>query len=106
MPITAAGQQTVKNGEMGLICWRANMSKFLLSNLTLVTAICVVIFWLFMALGPANASWQIVPGKTEFGWSCKNCKEPCWSAATSRCAREQSRQKALDQLNRAKRISR
>jgi hypothetical protein len=30
MPITAAGQQTVKNGQMGLIGWRVNMSKFLL----------------------------------------------------------------------------
>jgi hypothetical protein len=30
MPITAAGQQAVKNGGMGLICWRVKMSKFLL----------------------------------------------------------------------------
>jgi len=30
MPITAAGQQAVKNGVMGLICRRVKMSKFLL----------------------------------------------------------------------------
>jgi hypothetical protein len=31
MPITAAGQQAVKDGVMGLVRWRVKMSKFLLT---------------------------------------------------------------------------
>src|SRR5262245_8889692 len=54
MPITAAGQQAVKNGPMGLMCWRVKITKFF----ALVTAICVVIFWVFMALRPAHARDQ------------------------------------------------
>jgi hypothetical protein len=80
------------------------MSKFF----ALVTAICVVIFWVFMALRPANASWQLIPGQPYDGNSRMwgggpkgNHKEPCWSAATSKCAYEQSRQNQ-GQQNRAK----
>jgi hypothetical protein len=76
------------------------------SYLTLVTAICVVIFWVFMALRSVNASWRLIPGRPFDGHRpLSNYSEPCWSAATSKCAREQRRQKALDQLNRAKRTS-
>lgn len=57
--------------------------------LTSVTAICVVIFWVFMALRPANASWRLIPGKPYDGHSpISNYKEPCWSAAVSKCTRE------------------
>jgi hypothetical protein len=78
------------------------------SYLTLVTAICVVI----LSGTAANASWQLIPGMPFDGQGPRtnnynyNYSEPCWSAATSKCAREQRRQKAPDQLNRAKRISR
>ena len=38
----------------------------LYGNVILMTAICIVIFWMFMALRPANAAcWQaVVPGMT------------------------------------------
>jgi hypothetical protein len=68
-------------------------------NMILMATICVVIFWVFMALPPANASWQLIPGQPYDGNSRMwgggpkgNHKEPCWSAATSKCAYEQSRQ--------------
>ena len=80
------------------------MSKFF----ALVTASCVVIFWVFMALRPVNASWQLIPGQPYDGNSRMwgggpkgNHKEPCWSAATSKCTYEQSRQNK-GQQNRAK----
>jgi len=49
---------------------------------------------------PANASWQLVPGQPFDGWSCshRGCKEPCWSAATSRCSWEAYRAERLKQL--------
>src|SRR5262245_47584180 len=37
------------------------------SYLTLVTAVCVVFFWVFMALRPANASWRLIPGHRTTG---------------------------------------
>ena len=70
-------------------------------NLILMTVICIVLFWVFMAIRPASASWQLIPGKPYDGrFPLSSYKEPCWSAATSKCAWEQSRQ------SRAKRISR
>jgi hypothetical protein len=50
-------------------------------------------------VGSADASWQLIPGqpydgnsRTWGGGPKGNHKEPCWSAATSKCAYEQSRQ--------------
>jgi hypothetical protein len=33
-------------------------------NIILMTVICVVIFWIFMAIRPAAASWRLIPGDT------------------------------------------
>jgi hypothetical protein len=41
---------------------KMNMKTF--GYLTLMAAICIVLFWVFMALRPANASWRLVPGDT------------------------------------------
>jgi hypothetical protein len=38
-------------------------------NIVLMAAICIVIFWVFMALRPANASWRLIPGKPYDGHS-------------------------------------
>jgi hypothetical protein len=63
---------------------------------------------LAVPVGTANASWQLIPGQPYDGNSRMwgggpkgNHKEPCWSAATSKCAYEQSRQNK-GQQNRAK----
>jgi len=70
-------------------------------NVILMAAICIVIFWVFMALRPANASWRLIPGKPYDGPSpISVLKEPCWSAAKSKCALEQNRQQYLDQTKR------
>jgi hypothetical protein len=82
------------------------MKKLLLTVCPLVTAICVVIFWVFMAT--ANASWQLIPGQPFDGQGPRRPNynyiytEPCWSIATSKCSQERQQK----QLNRAKRISR
>jgi len=53
---------------------------------------------LALAASEASASWQLIPGKTYDGhYPISNLKEPCWSAAGSKCTWEQSRQQ-----NRAK----
>ena len=63
-------------------------------NIILMTVICIVIFWVFMALRPASASWQLIPGKPYDGRiAVRSFKEPCWSAAKSKCALERSRGK-------------
>jgi len=63
---------------------------------------------LAVPVGTANASWQLIPGQPYDGNSRMwgggpkgNHKEPCWSAATSKCTYEQSRQNK-GQQNRAK----
>jgi hypothetical protein len=59
---------------------------------------------MLMLTTAANASWQLIPGKTYDGHRPISVyREPCWSAASSKCAWEQSRQ---SQQNRAKRGSR
>lgn len=71
-------------------------------NLILMTAICVVIFWAFMALRPANASWQLIAGKPYDGrYPISVLKEPCWSAALSKCSYEKNRQQYHDQAKKA-----
>ena len=53
-------------------------------------------------LSSANASWRLIPGKPYDGHSpISVLKEPCWSAAKSKCALEQNRQQHLDQAKRA-----
>ena len=48
---------------------------------------------LALAASEASASWQLIPGKPYDGrYPLSVLKEPCWSAATSRCSWEQSRQ--------------
>jgi len=40
---------------------------------------------------PALASWQLIPGKPYDGRFPRSVyREPCWSAASSKCAYEQS----------------
>jgi len=61
-------------------------------NVILMAVICIVIFWVFMALRPANASWRLIPGKPYDGhYPISVHKEPCWSAATSKCSFEKNR---------------
>jgi hypothetical protein len=41
---------------------------------------------------PAQASWQLIPGKPYDGhYPISVHKEPCWSAATSKCSFEKNR---------------
>jgi len=71
-------------------------------NLILMTVICIVLFWVFMALRPANASWRLIPGKPYDGHNpISVLKEPCWSAAKSKCSLEQNRQQYHEQRKRA-----
>jgi hypothetical protein len=73
-------------------------------NLVLMATICVVIFWIFMALNPAAASWRLIPGKTYDGhYPISVLKEPCWSSATSKCSFEKNRQQYHEQAKRAPR---
>jgi hypothetical protein len=45
---------------------------------------------------PANASWQLIPGKTYDGHvAVRSYREPCWSAASSKCSMERSGHKYL-----------
>jgi hypothetical protein len=60
-------------------------------NVILMATICVVIFWVFMALRPAAASWRLIPGKAYDGHiAVRSYREPCWSAAKSKCSLERS----------------
>jgi hypothetical protein len=53
-------------------------------------------------LSQANASWRLIPGKPYDGhYPISVLKEPCWSAAKSKCALEQNRQQYRDQAKRA-----
>ena len=46
----------------------------------------------FITLQSANASWQLIPGKPYDGhYPISVHKEPCWSAATSKCSFEKNR---------------
>jgi hypothetical protein len=57
-----------------------------------VTFALVVMAGAFMTLQSANASWQLIPGKPYDGhYPVSVLKEPCWSAATSKCAFEKYR---------------
>ena len=53
-------------------------------------------------LSSANASWRLIPGKPYDGHSpISVLKEPCWSAALSKCAYEQNRQDYHEKAKRA-----
>jgi hypothetical protein len=44
----------------------------------------------------ASASWQLIPGKTYDGHvAVRSYREPCWSAAVSKCFLERSGHKWL-----------
>jgi len=46
----------------------------------------------FMTLQSANASWRLIPGKPYDGhYPISVLKEPCWSAALSKCSLERNR---------------
>ena len=71
-------------------------------NVILMTVICIVIFWVFMALRPAAASWQLIPGKPYDGHSpISILKELCWSAASSKCALEKNRSQYINDRRKA-----
>jgi hypothetical protein len=55
-------------------------------NLILMTTICVIIFWVLMALRPAAAQSNAY---ARYGQDPREYGEPCWSAAVSKCTREQ-----------------
>jgi hypothetical protein len=51
---------------------------------------------------PAQASWQLIPGKPYDGRSPVSVhKEPCWSAALSKCSFERSRKQYNDAARKA-----
>jgi hypothetical protein len=51
---------------------------------------------------PASASWRLIPGKPYDGHSpVSMLKEPCWSAALSKCSFENNRQQYREQAKRA-----
>ena len=45
---------------------------------------------------PASASWRLIPGKTYDGHiAVRSYREPCWSAASTKCSLERSGHKWL-----------
>jgi len=58
---------------------------------TLLKPLAVVIVLTAVLTTAASASWQLVPGKPYDGHIARRgFKEPCWSAATSKCSLEKS----------------
>jgi hypothetical protein len=60
----------------------------------------VLAFSVFYA-GSAGASWQLIPGKP-YDWHSprSNRKEPCWSIAVEKCARERSWKEHLELMKK------
>ena len=53
-------------------------------------------------LNSANASWRLIPGKPYDGhYPVSRHKEPCWSAALSKCSFERNRQNYHEQAKKA-----
>src|SRR5262249_8732237 len=51
---------------------------------------------------PAAASWRLIPGKPYDGhYPISVLKEPCWSAAVSKCALERNRKQYIDDARKA-----
>jgi hypothetical protein len=72
------------------------MKKFALAALTLG-----------LLSSPGAASWQLLPGRPFDGKSpLSNYKEPCWSAATSKCGWEQNRARAITNIRKGARTTR
>jgi hypothetical protein len=67
-----------------------------------VKKLLIVVAVMSIAMSSANASWRLIPGKPYDGhYPVSVHKEPCWSAALSKCDYEKSRQQYHEQSKKA-----